>query len=105
MYTVDKNRIVFNLGIQDLIEVSDFNISSVSEIPISISVRYSHYPVYHVIDINRELMKVREGKFCGVDDEKLRQMPINVMARKAHFIFDAQKWGAESFDNSVISQR
>ena len=105
MYTVDKNRIVFNLGIQDLIEVSDFNISSVSEIPISISIRYSHYPVYHVIDVNRELMKVREGKFCGVDDEKLRQMPINVIARKAHFIFDAQKWGAESFDNSVISQR
>ena len=102
MYTIDKNRIVFNLGIQDLISVNDMNVSSVSEIPISITVRYSHYPVYHVIDVNRELMKVRESKFCGVDDEKLRQMPINVLARKAHFIFDAQRWGEESFDNTIV---
>ncbi len=102
MYTVDKNRIVFNMGIQDLIDVSDMNITTVSEIPISITVRYSHYPVYHVIDVNRELMKVREGKFCEVSDERLRQMPINVTARKAHFIFDAQKWGEESFDNTII---
>ena len=102
MYTIDKNRIVFNMGIQDLIDISDMNITTVSEIPISITVRYSHYPVYHVIDVNRELMKVREGKFCEVSDEKLRQMPINVTARKAHFIFDAQKWGEESFDNTVV---
>ena len=102
MYTIDKNRIVFNMGIQDLIYVSDMNVTTVSEIPISITVRYSHYPVYHVIDVNRELMKVREGKFCEVSDEKLRQMPINVTARKAHFIFDAQKWGEESFDNTVV---
>ena len=103
MYTIDKNRIVFNLGIQDLIEVSGFNVTSISEIPISISVRYSHFPVYHVIDVNRELMKVRESKFCGVNDEALRQMPINVLARKAHFLFDVQKWGEESFDNTVIN--
>ena len=103
MYTIDKNRIVFNLGIQDLIEVSGFNVTSMSEIPISISVRYSHFPVYHVIDVNRELMKVRESKFCGVNDEALRQMPINVLARKAHFLFDVQKWGEESFDNTVIN--
>jgi len=29
-------------------------------------------------------------------------MPINVLARKAHFIFDSQKWGEESFDNTII---
>ena len=102
MYTIDKNRIVFNIGIQDLISSSDMNISSKSQIPISISIRYTHYPVYHVIDVNRELMKVREDKFCSYDDETLRQMPINVTARKAHFIFDAQKWGEESYDNTVI---
>lgn len=101
-YTVDKNKIVFSLGIQDKIAISDMNIKAKSEIPISISIRYSHYPVYHVIDINRELMKVRESKFCSFDDEKLRQMPINVLARKAHYIFDAQKFGEESFENAVI---
>ena len=101
-YTVDKNKIVFSLGIQDKIAISDMNIKAKSEIPISISIRYSHYPVYHVIDINRELMKVRESRFCSFDDEKLRQMPINVLARKAHYIFDAQKFGEESFENTVM---
>lgn len=101
-YTVDKNKIVFSLDIQDKIAISDMNIKAKSEIPISISIRYSHYPVYHVIDINRELMKVRESRFCSFDDEKLRQMPINVLARKAHYIFDAQKFGEESFENTVM---
>lgn len=95
-YVIDKNKIVFDLGIQDKILV-DMNIKNKSEMPISISIRYSHFPVYHVIDVNRELMRVRENKFCSYDDEKLRQMPINVLARKAHYIFDAQKFGEESF--------
>ena len=71
-------------------------------IPLSISIRYSHYPVYHVIDVNRELMKVREAKLCEYNDEKLRQMPINVIARKAHWIFNAQTHGESMFDNSVV---
>lgn len=102
MYTIDGNKITFSLGIQDLIQISDINVRNKSEIPVTISIRYSHYPVYHVIDVNRELMKVRENKFCGLSDDTLRQMPINVTARKAHFIFNAQRWGNEYYDNSVI---
>ena len=101
MYVVDGNKITFDLGLQDLIHISDVNVRSKSEIPITISIRYSHYPVYHVIDVNRELMKVRENKFCGLSDDVLRQMPINVTARKAHFIFNAQKWGNDYYDNSI----
>ena len=101
MYNVEGNKMIFNLGLQDLINISDINVRNKSEIPITISIRYSHYPVYHVIDVNRELMKVRENKFCGLSDDVLRQMPINVTARKAHFIFNAQRWGEEYFDNST----
>lgn len=101
MYVVDGNKITFDLGLQDLIHISDVNVRSKSEIPITISIRYSHYPVYHVIDVNRELMKVRENKFCGLSDDVLRQMPINVTARKAHFIFNVQKWGNDYYDNSI----
>lgn len=98
-YTIDGNRIVFNQSILNHVNPASFN---VTEMPLSISVRYLHYPVYHVIDINRELMRVREARPCGgVNDGALTQMPINVTARKAHFIFDAQKWGAEAFDNTV----
>lgn len=101
-YLIDGNKIVFDPNIQDKISIDDMNFKNRTEIPISISIRYSHFPVYHVVDINRELMKVRESRFCSYNDEKLRQMPINVLARKAHYIFDAQKFGEESFENTVF---
>lgn len=99
LYQVIGNRIEFNPDIENLIDVRTLH----NNIPINISIRYSHYPVYHVVDVNRELMKVRESKFCSYDDEHLRQMPINVLARKAHFIFDSQQYNENLYDNSVIS--
>lgn len=99
-FQIIGNRIEFNLGIQDLIEISDVNINNISEIPISISIRYAHYPVFHVIDANRELMRVREQE-CPLSDERLKDMPINVLARKAHYIFDSNKFGEEGFENSI----
>lgn len=99
MYKIDKNKLVFDKGLMEIIPVGDVNEKTPN---ISITVRYAYYPVYHVIDINRELMKVRESQFCSYDDEQLRQMPINVTARKAHYIFDAQKFGLESLENTVI---
>jgi len=99
-FKINGNRIEFDLGIQDLININDPNIKDKSEIPISISIRYAHYPVYHVIDANRELMKVRE-RTCTFTDEELKDMPINVLARKAHYIFDAQKFGEDRFENSI----
>lgn len=93
-YTVDGNKIVFDKSLLTRVPTIDNT--------LSISIRYSHYPVYHVIDVNRELMKVRESKLCSFDDERLRQMPINVVARKAHFIFDAQTFGRTMYDNSVV---
>lgn len=97
MYTVDKNLIRFSTDIISFIKVNNINIHD--NPPVNISVRYNHYPVYHVIDLNRELMKVREGKPCGVNRDKLRSMPINALARKAHFIFDSQRWGESKFEN------
>lgn len=93
-YSVQGNKIVFSKTLLDEAPTIDGI--------LSISIRYSHYPVYHVIDVNRELMKVRESSFCKFNDEQLRQMPINVIARKAHFIFDAQTYGRFMFDNSVV---
>lgn len=54
---------------------------------LSFSIRYVHNPVYHVIDMNRELMKVRV-KGCTLPTEEMKQMPISVMAKKAHYIWD-----------------
>lgn len=98
MYVIDKNKIVFNKILLDILPVNDINQKTPN---MSVTIRYSHYPVYHAIDVNRELMKVRESKFCSFDDDDLKQMPINVLARKAHYIFDAQKFGEEVFENDI----
>lgn len=102
MYKVDKNKIVFDQSLLTVLPVEDVNQKQPN---MSVSIRYAHFPVFYVIDANRELMKVRESRFCTYDDEKLRQMPINVLARKAHYIFDAQKFGEESFENTVMPPR
>lgn len=102
-YSVVGNKVVFSDTIINLVDVESMDIQDVNEIPLHITIRYSHYPVYHVIDMNRELMRVREGKLCGEGyDDHLRQMPINVLARKAHYIFDNQKWDEVYYDNTVI---
>lgn len=97
LYKVEGNKIVFDDSLEEFVPVDDINQKHPE---ISITIRYSYYPVYHVIDANRELMKVRERR-CSFDDDTLRSMPINVLARKAHFIFDAQKYSSELIDNSV----
>ena len=103
MYSVVGNKIVFSENVVNLVDLESLDIKDVNEIPLHITIRYSHYPVYHVIDMNRELMRVREGKLCGQGyDEYLRQMPINVLARKAHYIFDNQKWDEIYYDNTAI---
>lgn len=98
-FVINGNKIEFSLDIQDLVEVNDIN---QTEIPISISIRYAHYPVFHVVDANRELMRVRERN-CTLSDEVLQDMPINVLVRKAHYIFDSQKFGEEGFENSITT--
>lgn len=103
MYNVVGNKIVFSNDVVNLVDVAALDITDVNQIPVHITIRYSHFPVYHVIDMNRELMRVREGKLCGEGyDDHLRQMPINALARKAHYIFDNQTWDQSFYDNTVI---
>lgn len=96
-YKIVGNRIEFDKDIIDWVEVTDVNQTSPE---VSVTIRYSYHPVYHIVDANRELMRV-SPKGCRYDDEKLAQMPINVLARKAHYIFDAQRFDAELYDNTV----
>lgn len=99
-YEIVGNHIKFDKDIIDMISVSDVN----AKLPeISISVRYSYYPVYHIVDVNRELTKVREMK-KPYGDKDLTEIPINALARKAHYIFDAQRFGAEIYDNTVMPE-
>lgn len=99
-YQIEGNKIIFDSNIAELVTSNDINEKNP---PINVSLRYSYAPVYHVIDANRELMKVKE-RAQSLSDEKLTQMPIHVLCRKAHYIFDAQKFGVDLFDNTVRNE-
>lgn len=77
-YTFDNSKII----------LSD-NYNSMKD--LSISIRYRHCLTYHIIDMNRDIMKVRE-KDCSYSYEQLTNMPIGGMARKSHYIFDNNKY-------------
>lgn len=95
MYSISGNKIVFDPTLEEYIEAN-----TTDAVQMSVTIRYSYHPVYHIVDANRELMKVREGNCCFRDDQ-LTAMPNYALARKAHYIFDAQKYGAILYDNSV----
>jgi len=97
-YQIYGNKIIFDSNLQDLVPVEDMN----QKFPeMTVSIRYSHYPVYHIISEERSLTKVRE-KGCSYTDNELKQIPMLYVGRMAHYIFDAIKYNDFAFENSVI---
>lgn len=94
-YQIIDNKIVFDKTIIDLVPSNDVNST---EADLSVAIHYSYHPVYHVVEINRELMKVHDS---GCNNNGTRKdMPINVLAKKAHYIFDAQRYDNELLENT-----
>lgn len=87
-YTISGNKIV----------MAD---SFIIETNVAISIRYTHQPAYHVIDINRDLIKQPTDQDCAtgiINDENL---PLHCIARKAHFMLDAPNYnGTRVVDNT-----
>lgn len=87
-----------------LIENEDYTVEEESKIKLivskypgknyTLSIRYRHYMTYHIIDMNRDIMKVRT-RGCVEPDETQKEMPISGIARKAHYLFDNLKYDEE----------
>lgn len=98
-YNISGNKIIFDKSLEELVPVEDMN----QKFPeMTISIRYSHYPVYHIIDEERSLTKVRENG-CSFTDGQLKQVPMLYIGRIAHYIFDAIKYNNSAFENSIIT--
>ena len=86
-FTIEDNKIV----------LSSEHSSSGGE--LSVSLRYTHYPQYHVLDIPREV-SVSKDKNC-TDEEYLKSFPFNAICRKSHYVMEAPNAMGESlFDNT-----
>lgn len=75
-YTIDGN--VFTIIDEDLIDDYD---------ELSITLRYSHAPVYYVVDLQRESS---ETFILSFGSEVKIDLPITFMARRAHYVLNME---------------
>lgn len=86
-YTIAEDKIVFDKKYWKLDET------------FTVSIRFSHHPQFHVIDLPRDVMwstiKDASGKQIKA------QMPVNGIARRSHYVLDKQNFNQNLlFDNS-----
>ena len=65
---------------------------------LKLSIRYLHNPVYHIVDVNRDLIKTR-GINCQNTEFKT-SLPIKYMAKKAQYIFDNHNLSGSQIENN-----
>jgi hypothetical protein len=95
-FTIEDNRIILDYGKYKGLLVEK----------IAVSIRYTHYPQYHVLDITRDAVAQRGAAHSCENPEVNDQyapLPIHFVARKAHFLLDEpNNRGLGLFDNTYI---
>jgi hypothetical protein len=95
-YKVSNNIIEFNMA--------RITVPADNQTEFSVSVRYRHYPVYAVVDIQREIFQSEDGTCmatCVDGDGTLKGMPQKSIGRRFHYIFDAKNLqGVKVHDNT-----
>lgn len=76
-FVIENNRLVMD---------KKFNPRASDTKPFTVSIRYKHHPVYHILDVKRDLQK---SKFIAGDVEEKKYLPQNFICVKAHYILDA----------------
>lgn len=96
-YEIKDNRIIFEKSV----------IQQYTSLPNpSISIRYTHNPSYHIIDINRDLIKQKTGIDCKTNEINKSLFPLNCIGRRAHYIPDSPDYNGNSvFDNTNYSKK
>jgi hypothetical protein len=88
-YTIENNKIVF-----DKAYIDGLNLPSIP----SITIRYTHAPTYHIIDINRDVIKQQSINDTSLQTENL---PLNCIGRRAHYVIGNPNYnGTGLFDNT-----
>ena len=91
-YTVNTNKIILDKKYKKtLTPDSKFNIG----------IRYTHRPVFHVIDLPIDIMVT---EIINGDKKDVVKMPVHGIGRRAHYIAAFENlYGERLFDNSTIS--
>ena len=96
-YQIVGNR--FQLAdafLTSLVGITDDNLKY-----LNVTLRYFHTPVYHIIDVNREVIKNR-SKDCSTGIKTLKELPISSVAKKPHLLYEMPDFSGDGlFDNTV----
>lgn len=85
-FTYEGNKIILSNSIA--LQYVDLEIE---EQDVSVTIRYKHAPQYHIIDIPRETMQ-SNVKVGSLDREQIIDLPIHGIARRSHYVLDAQNY-------------
>lgn len=67
----------------------------------TLTIRYTHNPTFHVLDVNRDLIKQPSKEDCKTGEKLETNYPLNFIARSAHYILDKSNYRGDSlFDNT-----
>ena len=68
---------------------------------ITASIRYSHAPTFHIMDVTREAVDnfIYDGK-----KEQVQYLPVSAMARRAHFIADMENLSSNRIINNDFTE-
>jgi hypothetical protein len=96
-YSIAHNRIILDDTFLSLISgITDPQLQY-----LNATIRYYHQPVYHIIDINREVIKNR-SKDCSTGNKTLKELPISSIGRKPHTLYEVPNFLGEGlFDNTI----
>jgi hypothetical protein len=82
-YTIVKNKLIVS--------------NTYSIVDLKVSIRYSHAPVYHVLEMQRESMET----FANIGNgEVLLNMPFSFLAKRAHYLINYQNQSSDTLLNN-----
>lgn len=98
-YTINGNKLVFDTAYIDAYR-AEHNFAYSEN--VSASIRYLHNPTYYILDVNRDIIKLKEQ---NSGDERI-MFPINCIGRKAHYVLNAPNFnGDKLFDNTNYNRQ
>lgn len=95
-FTIDKNKIILDNKFKKyLTQDTEDDLNR-----LKISLRYTHRPVYHVLDIPRDVMLTNLDPILP---QEVIKMPIHAIGRRAHYVPGVEDLrNGTLFDNSTV---
>jgi hypothetical protein len=88
------------------IEIVDNPILVGCPTPYSLSIRYKHNPVFHIMEITREnaITRFDSSKDYRPEKDSISKLPVHAIALRANIIFDKKTiYGSELMDNTNLT--